>query len=260
MTPTSPVGGRDTPAPPAFFRPIFHEELVSTNDEARRLADAGAEEGTLVVARRQSGGRGRRGRVWHSPVGNLYTSFVLRPGGPPGEAAMLSFVAAVAVAVALERWLEPARIQLAWPNDVHVDGAKISGILLEASGLGDGAADAVVVGIGVNIRHHPDLADRPTTALRALGVEAASPEVVLADVAAGLLFWYERWRLEGFAPVRHAWLARAMRRGETIAARVGGKVIRGVFADLDESGALVLVTPEGARRRITAGEIHFENA
>ncbi len=121
-------------------------------------------------------------------------------------------------------------------------------------------AGALVIGIGINIRHHPDLAERPTTSLRALGVEAAEPESVLADLAAGLSTWYERWREEGFAPVRHAWLARAMGRGERLTARLGDEVIRGDFVDLDDSGALVLATPEGERRRITAGEIHFENA
>ncbi len=243
---------------PDFFRHHAHDALVSTNDEARRLAEAGAPEGTLVTARRQSGGRGRRGRDWHSPEGNLYASFLLLPKCPPMEAALLSFVAALAVIGALDRWLDAADAQLIWPNDVHVGGAKISGILLETVPRGEEMA--LVVGIGINIRHHPDLVERRTTSLHALGKSGATPDTVLVDMASGLLLWYERWRREGFAPIREAWLARARGVGQPIVARFGGAEIPGVFGDLDGTGALVLIPPCGAPRRITAGEVHFEEA
>ena len=243
---------------PGFFQRIDHPSLASTNDEVLRLARAGAGEGMLVTAGRQIGGRGRRGRQWHSPAGNLYASFLLHPGRPLAEAALLSFVAALAVIGAVDRWCPATDSELSWPNDVHVRGAKISGILLESVALGPDPG--IVVGIGVNVAHHPDLAERATTSLHALGHTEADRETVLGDVASGLLLWYERWREAGFGPVREAWLARARGIGGGIVARVGQGERRGTFTDLDENGALVLVTAEGAAHRVTAGDVFFEVA
>lgn len=226
---------------PAFYRLQVFEELASTNDEAKRLAAAGAPEGALIVARRQTAGRGRSGRVWESPPGNLYFSLLLRPGRPPAESAQLSFVTALALSDAL-----PAPTALKWPNDILARGRKLCGILLE------GSADALVVGCGVNVESAPPGA----TCLRAEGADAA-PETVLAAFCEAFLPWRRRWAEEGFAPIREAWLARAHGLGAAVTARLGRETLHGVFADLDGDGALVLDLGAGNRRRIAAGEVYF---
>jgi BirA family biotin operon repressor/biotin-[acetyl-CoA-carboxylase] ligase len=128
------------------------------------LARAGAPEGSWLRADVQQGGRGRHGRPWVSPAGNLYASTLVRPwpGNPPPHT--LAMVAAVALDELLQAFVDPARLRIKWPNDLLVGGAKISGILLEA------VDDAVVVGIGVNLAHHPDNIDRAATSLAGSGL------------------------------------------------------------------------------------------
>ena len=138
---------------PGAFRRVAHDEVGSTNAEALRLAEAGAPEFTLVTTRWQTAGRGRRGKTWVSPEGNLYASIVLRPDRPPAVLSQLSFVVALAAGDLLDRLGVQCRIAFKWPNDVLVEGAKISGILLE------GGQGHLVAGIGVNLAHHP--ADTP---------------------------------------------------------------------------------------------------
>ena len=143
-----------TPVLPDGWRLVALDSVGSTNDEAARLADAGAPEGTVVWAREQTGGRGRRGRAWASPVGNLYTSTILRPDCPAARAAELGFVSALAVADIVP----PGRaVRVKWPNDVLVDGGKIAGILLESAIAQTGAVQHVIAGIGINVGFAPQL-------------------------------------------------------------------------------------------------------
>lgn len=242
---------------PAGYRPEIHDSLDSTNDEARRRAAAGAPEGTLIVARQQSGGRGRHGRSWISPPGNLYCSLLLRPQCDLRAAAQLSFVAAVALAEALETWLDGARIALKWPNDVLLDGAKLAGILLESTAGVDGRTEWLVLGIGVNVASHPQTLDRPATSLCASGVTGVAPDDVLHRLAAPLDAWHRRWRAQGFAPVRPAWRARAFGLGAPIRANLTAGTIEGIFEDLDAAGALLYRATDGERGRIEAGEVQF---
>jgi BirA family biotin operon repressor/biotin-[acetyl-CoA-carboxylase] ligase len=145
------------PRLPPFFRLLRFETIGSTMTEAKRLAGEGAAEGTLVWAGEQTEGRGRRGRPWVSVPGNLYMSLVLRPGGAAAAAAQLGFAAALAVGEAALRLLPgEARISHKWPNDVLVDGRKLSGILLESAAAADGGLAWLVMGIGVNVASHPD--------------------------------------------------------------------------------------------------------
>ena len=132
------------------------DEIDSTNEEARRLAAAGAAAGTVVWAKRQTAGRGRRGRSWISEPGNLFTSLILRPHVPPARAAELTFVASLAVAQAVAGFLPGRIICTKWPNDVLVDGGKIAGILIESAAGTSGKVDWLVVGIGINVAHHPN--------------------------------------------------------------------------------------------------------
>lgn len=208
---------------PTAFRLVCRDAVDSTNAVAKALAEDGAEDGTLVWARRQTAGRGRHGRSWTSPEGNLYLSIVCRPGAPIDRLGQLSFVTAVAVADALEpRLPDGHKLQLKWPNDVLIDGCKVTGILLESAVGAGGEPTWVVIGVGVNLAHHPESTDSltPPSSLKALGARDISPESVLEAFAARFLHWRRLWLAEGFAPVRAAWLRRAYRLGETVTARL----------------------------------------
>ena len=239
-----------------FYRLLAYDTLDSTSDEAKRLAIGGAGEGTLVWARQQSAGRGRRERSWSSPPGNLYASWVLHPRCSVGIAAQLGFVAAVAVGEACAPLLpNPADLGYKWPNDVLIGGSKMAGILLESQTAGDGALAWLVLGIGVNIASHPAATEYPATSLAAAGAGDVAPAAPLEAVAAHFLAWYRRWhRGEGFAEVRAAWLARAHRLGSKIRVRLPREEISGRFAGLDEDGRLLLDSAAG-RQRIAAAEI-----
>jgi BirA family biotin operon repressor/biotin-[acetyl-CoA-carboxylase] ligase len=238
----------------SFYRLVRHERIASTNDEAKALAGNGAPAGTLVWARTQSAGRGRQGRNWVSPAGNLYFSLILRPNVAVAIAAQLGFVAAVAVAEACLAVAPEADITLKWPNDVLLDGRKLAGILLESQASGQGRLDWLVVGIGINLATYPVELDYPATALAATGADA-TPEATLPVLADVFLRWYQNWNDgAGFAAVREAWLARARGLGQPIRVRLPGDTLDGRFAGLDSDGALLLDRPDG-RRRIASGEV-----
>ena len=242
------------PELPPFFSLVALERIDSTNEEMHRRARTGAAEGTLVWAREQSRGRGRRGRDWSSPQGNLYLSLLLRPRVPPAEAAQIGFVAAVALAESFESLLPPGRrLGCKWPNDLLIDGAKVSGILPEAEAAG-GIVEAIVLGMGVNVASFPAELPYSATSLAAAGAEA-SVEAVLEALAPRLEAWYRRWREAGFAPVRRRWLDFAVGLGEPIEVRLEREVLRGRFAGLDASGALDLEFADGRHRLITAGDV-----
>ena len=236
------------------------QSVGSTNDEARARAEAGATDGTVIWAREQKAGRGRRGRDWSSPVGNLYTSTILRPERPAGGAAQLSLVAAVALAEALDAVL-PDGVAAAckWPNDVLVDRQKIAGILLESQGNGD-AVSWIVIGCGVNVASHPDTTTYPATNVNALCDSAVMLEAMLEHYLACLFAWRDIWRESGIEPVRRAWIARAAGLGGPITVRLPDRELSGRFHDMDADGALLLELPDGVRKRITAGDVFLGSA
>ena len=238
-----------------FYRMLSFAALDSTNEEAKRQACAGATEGTLVWARAQSAGRARRGRAWVSEPGNLYMSILLRPESSPGGAAQLGFAAALAVGEAVLPLLPRGdMLSYKWPNDVLIDGRKVSGILLESQAAGERRLDWLVVGIGVNLASFPENAEYPAISLAAAGAWVVTVEELLEAVAGRFHFWYERWRAEGFAPLRAAWLARVRGLGEGIRVRLPGGETSGRFAGLGEDGALLLEDGT-AERRIAAGDV-----
>ena len=243
---------------PPFFSLICLPSVGSTNDEAKRLAEDGAAEGTLVWGLEQTAGRGRRGRGWHSPPGNLYMSAVLRPGKPAAQSALIGFVAAVALADALQDLgLASDRLRLKWPNDVLVDKAKVAGILIETSATAGGSPAWLVLGMGVNLAHAPEDTPYPATTLRAAGLTNPNVESLLEALAGRLAEWYGRWQAEGFAPVRAAWLKRATGLGEPIEVRLDQESLQGRFVALEDDGALSLELPQGERRRVTVGDVFF---
>lgn len=236
----------------AVLRDLRHvAETGSTNADVMALAKQGAAEGLWLRADRQTAGRGRQGRAWESPFGNLYASTLvrLRTGDP--QPATLALVSAVALDETV-RVFAPhllANLAIKWPNDLLIDGAKLTGILLERSG------DAVVIGIGVNLAHHPAALDRPTTSLAAHGVTVA-PAQFLETVSEMFARWLARWRSEGLDPVRARWIKRAHPKGTALSARTGdGAVIDGLFDGLDDNGALILRLAGGGRHVMHAGDV-----
>ena len=247
-----PGRGSDALNLPAGFRLEIHESLPSTSDLLLERARGGEPEGLAILARRQTAGRGTAARRWESPSGNLYLSLLLRPGGPIREAPQWALLAAVALAETLAPLLPDAQaLRLKWPNDALLHGAKLAGILAEASADAEGRVAWLVLGIGVNLAHAPALPDRPTAALPP---PAPAPE----DVAASLLQAIDRWRAihaqNGLAPVRAAWSALGPAPGAPLTVRQGGSMLTGRFAGLGEDGSLLLATDAGLRA-IVAGEI-----
>ncbi|MDH7970570.1 biotin--[acetyl-CoA-carboxylase] ligase [Sphingomonas sp. AR_OL41] len=222
----------------------------STNADVIALARAGAEEGLWLRAEAQSSGRGRQGRDWASPPGNLYASTLvrLRPSDPPP--ATLALVAAVALDAAVRVWLDDRiPLKIKWPNDLLIGAAKLSGILLER------ADDAVVIGFGVNLAFHPDLPDRPTTSLAAHGAVVGAGDFLEA-LAEGFSRWLGKWRGEGLAPIRSRWMERAHAPGTALDVRLpDGSTQHGLFDRLDADGALILRLADGTTRVIHAADV-----
>jgi BirA family biotin operon repressor/biotin-[acetyl-CoA-carboxylase] ligase len=245
----------DPPALPRGYRLLCYDAVDSSNDEAKRLARNGAVEGTVVWAREQTAGRGRRGRLWVSPPGNLYASLILRPLESPARAAQLGFATALALGEALGALL-PAAVDLRckWPNDVLVNGRKLAGILLESETAGAGVLDFLVIGVGVNLASSPPEVEFPATSVAAEGVAIPAPGEVLAGFIHRFDRWLRRWRAQGFAAVRAAWLQRAMPLGGDMVVRLDGATLRGRFRDIDADGALML-DDGGVGRRVAAGEV-----
>jgi BirA family biotin operon repressor/biotin-[acetyl-CoA-carboxylase] ligase len=232
-------------------------EIDSTNEEARRLAAAGERGPIWLRADRQTAGRGRRGRAWESPAGNLAATLLIVPGKPASECAQLSFVTAIAVADAASGFAANAEIKVKWPNDVLANGRKLAGILLESASGGDGALTFLAIGVGINLAHFPPDTEFPATSLAALGVSVPSPSAALSQLAAHFAKWYEVWMTNGFSPIQDAWLARAAGLGSRIRARLTHEETSGVFEGIDNTGALILREAQGRTRTIAAGEVFF---
>jgi len=238
---------------------VVNDETISTNSDAMRLAEQGAAEGTTVCADSQQGGKGRLGRVWASPPRvNLYCSIILRPQIMPYQAPQLTFLSAVAVAQAIEitTGISP---EIKWPNDVLIKGRKIAGLLNEMSAETDGI-NFVILGIGINLnmtreQFPPDLRTPATSLL----LETGEP-VVRSHVAAVMLnqldHLYNQFLRLGFEPVRAEWQARCNANGRRVEVSDGGQErISGLFAGIDDNGAMLVELDNGKIERIYSGDV-----
>jgi BirA family biotin operon repressor/biotin-[acetyl-CoA-carboxylase] ligase len=237
------------------------EEVASTSDVARQLAEEGAAHGEVVIAERQTAGRGRRGRAWASPAGkNLYLSVLLRPDLPPQRAPELTLVASVALCDVVRQAGVEAGIK--WPNDLLARGRKLAGILTELAADPD-TVHWVVLGMGVNLNVRTedfpeDLRDQATS----LAIERGQPApraLFTAALLARLEEWLDLHAAEGFGPVRLAWKERSATIGREVRADVEGREVVGVAEDLDEAGAL-LVRCGKRLERVMAGDVHLLRA
>lgn len=274
-----------------------HDRLDSTNSEALRLARGGEAGPLWVTTQRQEAGRGRRGNAWTSPEGNLAASLLLPVAGvAPEMVATLGFVAGVALVDAIrdacrlnpsplargggrddtvDEPLSPqagrgdallpqgiaawaSAIHLKWPNDVLADGRKLAGILLEAETL-PGGRRAVVIGFGVNVAAAPDGLPYPAAALSAFS--AADAPMLLEFLSERFVEAVRIWNKgRGFSNIRRRWLERAAGVGAPVSVRMAEATLTGIFETIDEGGRLVILAPDGTRRTVTAGEVHFGSA
>jgi BirA family biotin operon repressor/biotin-[acetyl-CoA-carboxylase] ligase len=221
-----------------------------------RRARAGDPGNLWIAAREQTRGRGRQGRAWMSPQGNLAASLLLINPAPIACAPQLGFVAGVALARTVRGLGLAAHCAgLKWPNDLVVEGAKLSGLLLEAAQLPDGRL-ACVIGFGVNIRAFPEGLPYPATSLAEMGVET-SAEALLTLLAENMAFWLDRWQGGAeFDCIRAAWLELAAGRDRKIRIVSAGRELDGIFRGIDAAGQLILETKVG-RETITAGDVYL---
>jgi BirA family biotin operon repressor/biotin-[acetyl-CoA-carboxylase] ligase len=258
----------------AGYRLKVYDTIGSTNAEALSRAKAGDPGKLWIVSPHQSAGRGRRGREWATPAGNLAASLLLVIDAAPSVAATLGFAAGLALDEALRRVAPELsvaiaidgidsggrrsgdRLRLKWPNDLLLDGGKLAGILLEAEPVAENRL-AVVIGIGVNVTAAPEDLPYPATALAALGIRADAADLfhALSDAWAGIERVWDAGR--GFPKIRDLWLDRAAGVGEEVVVKIGGEVLRGKFDTIDGEGRLVIRGPQGQVTIVSAGEVHF---
>jgi len=252
------------------YRLEAHETVGSTNAIALERAREGDPGKLWIVSKRQESGRGRRGRAWETPHGNLAATLLLTGKNDMKLAATLGFVAGLALSDALQAVVPHVsvgvgvdgggehsnRFELKWPNDVLAGGAKLAGILLESLML-TGGGYGLAIGIGVNVVAHPDALPYPATSLASLGSPADAETLFLAlsDAwTANARDWNDG---RGLAVIRNCWLARAAGLGADVAVRVDGNVVRGVFETIDEDCRFVIRARGGEVMRIAAGDVHF---
>jgi BirA family biotin operon repressor/biotin-[acetyl-CoA-carboxylase] ligase len=235
---------------------------VTDSTNAHALREAPALSGPAwFLGLEQTAGRGRRARAWVSPKGNFHGTLLLFPKETPDLVALRSFATALALRDAFVALTGlPAAFSLKWPNDVLLNGAKVAGILLEATTSGAGV-QALAIGIGVNLIAHPDQSVIEAGALPAVSLLSetglrATPEAFLDALAPAFARWEAVFSAQGFAPLREAWLAHAAKIGETIRARTGKDTHHGVFETIDAQGNLILATATG-RMAIPAAEVFF---
>ncbi len=237
----------DVAAERAGYRHIVFDSVGSTNDEALAMARGGDPGKVWIQARAQSTGRGRSGRAWSSPTGNLYATLLLVDPAESRRAPELGFVAGLALALAVRRLPDiPDGVTIKWPNDLLHDGTKFAGVLVEGTQRPDGCF-AAAIGFGVNCDSHPAGLDYPATDLSAvIGHDLSADDLFrhLSAEMAGALGLWDRGR--NFAVIREGWLVHALPKGSRLAARTASSITEGTFDTIDDRGRLILQTGSGS--------------
>ena len=237
----------------------FHT-LDSTNSKAYQLALDGAEEGEVVISESQEKGRGRLGRQWFSPPFlNLYLSVILRPKIPPHQASLITLMAAVATADAIQKFSGLLPL-IKWPNDILLRDRKIAGLLNEIHSEMD-RIHFVILGIGVNLNLDERMFSKEiragATSLKIEMGQAISRKIFLQTLLQELEKWYTIFMKEGSALILKVWRDRAHIKGRRVKVTSFGKALTGVAVDIDSDGALILETMGGKRERVVAGDIEY---
>lgn len=232
---------------------ITLESVDSTNEEAFRHHEAGEAAPFFIMADIQTHGRGRAGRSWQSPKGNLYLSCCLKDPSPAQALTQLGFVAGLALVKSLKNLALETNFTLKWPNDVLEGNAKIAGILLETRKQGDN--NIVVVGWGVNIKSCPRDLPYPATALKRNHPQL-DRDMLLHQILRNFPLWFEEWNAgKNFSAIRTEWLKNTMAKGTMISVKSNAQQrIEGEFESIDEDGALLMATSSGLQR-ILAGDV-----
>lgn len=229
---------------------IEYRQIDSTNDEAKRLIEKGLSEDSVIFAHSQLSGKGRNGRTWQSPEGNLYFSIVIKREVSLADAAQLSFVAAIATGNFLAALEDKIKPQYKWPNDVLIDGQKISGILLESYN------NYIIIGVGINISRPPIDIDKPSTYLAKYGKSYQIDKNLLEKWLLSFNKPFNLWKKSGFSAIRESWIENAWNLGEEIQLKPGNDIIKGIFKDINAQGELVLES-NGHTTLISSGEVFF---
>lgn len=235
----------------------YYDKIGSTNEEAFRLGEEGAPEGTVLIAESQTSGKGRMQRVWYSPPGaNIYTSVILRPPAGTMKATQIPIAAGVAAAETLNE-LCPGKAWIKWPNDVLIGGKKVCGILAQIKMSGQ-AVDFVVVGIGINVnlgrKQFPrDIQAIATSMAIEAGREISRPELIIR-LYENMAKWYRELTRNGFAAVRERWLNLSEMIGKTVSVMFQNDAVSGEAVGLDEDGSLILRTATNQRKTVSAGD------
>lgn len=242
---------------------FYHRETDSTSMRAKYLAAKGAPEGTMVVAEKQTSGRGRRGRRWFSPAGDgIYASIILRPSTPPAEASRITLMASVAAADALIS-LTQLKVRIKWPNDILVNGKKMAGILTEIS-TGMEEIDYIILGIGINVNTLPEnfpdeIKEKATSILIETGKSFSRVEVIRS-----YLKWCERYydllKKGRFEPVIGRWKELADIVGRRVTIYVMNRRYSGKVLNIDDDGTLILKDNQEKFHKILSGDVFFDKS
>ena len=240
------------------YRRIDLDAVDSTNSECMRHARSGEAGPLFVTGRSQTGGRGRRGRTWISEPGNLYCSLLLIDPAPMERLGSLPLAVSVALHEAVSSVVPTTRrVTIKWPNDVLIDGAKVSGLLIEGERL-PGGRQAIVIGSGINIAHAPQGGLYPAISLSGAGAGDQTPETFFPVYADALMSALALWDAgNGVSAIRERWLAAAAGIGDTVTARLPDRELTGRFTGIDADGRLVLDAADGLRHLIAAGDVFF---
>jgi len=259
LTPSEIIPGMKTKW---MGKKIHHFQTVdSTNSKAYQLALNGAEEGEVILSESQEKGRGRMGRQWFSPPSlNLYLSIILRPIIPPPQVPLITLMAAVATADAIQKFsgIIP---QIKWPNDILLKGRKVAGLLNEIHSEMD-RIHFVILGIGVNLNTDEKKFSKEirsiATSLKIEMGQTVSRKVFLQSLLLEMERWYSIFLEEGSTVILNAWRDRADIKGRQVKVTSFGETVVGTAIDVDSDGALILETGGGKQRRVMAGDIEYK--